>query len=343
MTVEPTSLVQTASASTNAAALEVGDQVGREVRHGPARLLAVTSLAHFLNDGVVFFIPVIGDLLAQDRHVSTVLITAMLTTFYVTSAGFGIVVGLVADAVGKRGPMLAVGIATLGASLFGFYASLSSAGVSSDVLALLAAAVAGIGSSFYHPLGGSVLQLGFPASSRGRALGINGAFGSLGRALYPALFFVIAAFGISRPATTIVFGSLSILAAVLVAVGLPGDATDLGGRRSGAAEVAAPGAATSVGESDGHLSAPAAGASPGAEAGSPAAVEEPVLGGISTSSVISPRMRSRAASSRRTSAAVPRTNSSCILVSSRATTTRVTGPHAASRSARVSRIRCGAS
>jgi FSR family fosmidomycin resistance protein-like MFS transporter len=203
-------------------------------RDGSARLLGVTSLAHFLNDGVVFFIPVIGDLLAQGHHVSTALITAMLTIFYLTSAGFGIVVGLVADALGRRGSMIALGIATLGVSLLGFYAALSLTGVPSDILVLVAAAVAGVGSSFYHPLGGSLLQLGFPESSRGRALGINGAFGSLGRALYPALFFVIAALGISKPATAIVFAVLSLLAAVIVAVGLRTESAAPAGRRSAA-------------------------------------------------------------------------------------------------------------
>lgn len=190
-------------------------------RSGAARLLAVTSVAHFLNDGVVFFVPVIGDLLSQDHHTSTIMVTAMLTTFYVVSAGFGIAVGLVADKIGRRGQMIAVGIAVLGISLVGFYASLSVSGISSDVLVIVAAIVAGLGSAFYHPLGGSVLQLGFPADARGKVLGINGAFGSLGRALYPALFFVIAALGISRPTTTLVFAVLSLLAAVIVVVGLP--------------------------------------------------------------------------------------------------------------------------
>ena len=204
-----------------------------EPQLAPARLLGVTSLAHFLNDGVVFFIPVIGDLLSQDHHVSTVIVTAMLTLFYLASAGFGVAVGLLADAMGRRGPMIATGIATLGISLLGFYASLSLSGIPSDVLVLVAACVAGIGSSFYHPLGGSVLQLGFPESSRGRALGINGAAGSLGRALYPTLFFVIAAIGISRPATTVVFAVLSLLAAAVVAVGLPAGRSGPSGRRPG--------------------------------------------------------------------------------------------------------------
>ncbi len=190
----------------------------------PARLLATSSLAHFLNDGVVFFIPVIGDLLSQERGTPTSLVTAMLTIFYVFSAGLGIVVGLISDRLGRRGPMIAIGIATLGVSLLGFYASLSVSGVGSDTLLLVAAAVAGAGSSVYHPLGGSILQHGFSAGPRGRALGVNGAFGSLGRALYPALFFVIAALGISKPATTLVFAALSLAAAVVVALGLPAEA-----------------------------------------------------------------------------------------------------------------------
>lgn len=238
---------------------------------GSARLLGITSLAHFLNDGVVFFVPVIGDLLSQDHRTSTVMVTAMLTTFYVVSAGFGIVVGLVADKMGRRGQMIAVGIATLGVSLLGFYASLSLAGISSDILALVAAAVAGIGSSFYHPLGGSVLQLGFPAGARGKALGVNGAFGSLGRALYPALFFLIAAVGISRPATTVVFAVLSLLAAVIVAVGLPAAASGTGGRRPARATVGPPAAAELPGGAAEHKPAPGARVRPRAGSRPPAA------------------------------------------------------------------------
>ncbi len=240
---------------------------------GSARLLGITSLAHFLNDGVVFFIPVIGDLLSQDHHASTVMITAMLTTFYVTSAGFGIAVGLVADAIGRRGLMIAVGIATLGVSLLGFYSSLALAGIPSDVLMVLAAAVAGVGSSFYHPLGGSLLQLGFPAGSRGKALGVNGAFGSVGRALYPALFFVVAAMGISRPATTVVFAVLSLLAAVVVAVELPGEAsTARAGRLTRSAVVAeAAETAKGAGAADGHAVTPGAETAPAAGSPSPGA------------------------------------------------------------------------
>ena len=194
------------------------------------RLIAVTSLAHFVNDGVIFFVPVIGDLLAQQDHTSPAVLTAMLTVFYVVSAGVGLGVGLVSDALGRRGAMIALGIAALAVSLFAFYLALSLHGGESDVVVIAAAVVAGFGSAFYHPLGASVLQLEFADASRGRALGINGAFGSLGRTVYPALFFVVAALGITKVDTTAVFGGLSLLAAAGIAYGLGASVT---GERTG--------------------------------------------------------------------------------------------------------------
>ncbi|GEM_PF-173519 len=189
------------------------------------RLITVTSLAHFVNDGVVFFVPVIGDLLAQADHASAVLITAMLTVFYVFSAGVGIGVGLVSDALGRRGTMIALGITGLAVSLFAFYLALSVHGTVSEALVIVGAVIAGFGSAFYHPLGASVLQLSFTDAARGRALGINGAFGSLGRTVYPALFFVVAALGITKVDTTAVFGGLSLLAALGIAFGLRASVT----------------------------------------------------------------------------------------------------------------------
>jgi FSR family fosmidomycin resistance protein-like MFS transporter len=200
------------------------------------RLIAVTSLAHFVNDGVIFFVPVIGDLLAHQDHTSPAVLTAMLTVFYVVSAGFGLGVGLVSDALGRRGMMIALGIASLGLSLFAFYVALSLHGAASDVFVITAAVVAGFGSAFYHPLGASVLQLNFADASRGRALGINGAFGSLGRTVYPALFFVVAALGLTKMDTTAVFGGLSLLAAAGIAYGLRARVT---GERTGLAKVEA--------------------------------------------------------------------------------------------------------
>ncbi len=192
-----------------------------------ARVLVFTSAGHFINDGMVFFVPVIAAILAKDHGTSAWVITAMLTVFYLASAGFGVAVGLIADSMGKRGLMIALGLFVLSLGLLGFYVSLvAPAGVSRDVLAIIAGLIAGVGSSFYHPLGGSLLQLKFSDESRGRALGVNGSFGSLGRALYPSLFFVVAALAISQRDTIAIFAGLGILAAAVVASGLRGLTAD---------------------------------------------------------------------------------------------------------------------
>ena len=236
------------------------------------RLIAVTSLAHFVNDGVIFFVPVIGDLLSQQDHTSPVVVTAMLTVFYVVSAGVGLGVGLVSDALGRRGAMIALGIAALAVSLFAFYHALSLHGTESDVFVIAAAVVAGFGSAFYHPLGASVLQLNFADASRGRALGINGAFGSLGRTVYPALFFVVAALGITKVDTTAVFGGLSLLAAAGIAYGLRASVT---GERTGRVAKVVPSARS------GDPEAPGSGAvSTNDPAGVPAPAERQTLRGL---------------------------------------------------------------
>jgi MFS family permease len=184
-------------------------------------VLVITSLGHFINDGMVFFVPVIADLLAKGHGISSVVVTAMLTVFYLASAGFGIVVGLVADRIGRRGAMIAFGLLVLSVGLLGFYVALVVPhGFGRTVVVVAAALVTGIGSSFYHPLAGSLLQLRFSSRSRGRALGVNGSFGSLGRALYPSLFFVVAALAISQADTVAIFAGFGVLTAVVVATGL---------------------------------------------------------------------------------------------------------------------------
>jgi len=194
---------------------------GGEGEPSKARVLVFTSLGHFINDGMVFFVPVIAAILAKDHGTSSLVITAMLTVFYLASAGFGLVVGLIADSMGRRAFLIALGLFVLSLGLMGFYFSLvAPVGYGRDLLAIVAALIAGIGSSFYHPLGGSLLQLTFRDASKGRALGINGSFGSVGRALYPSLFFVVAALAISQTDAVAIFGGLGILAAGAVASGL---------------------------------------------------------------------------------------------------------------------------
>ena len=181
------------------------------------RVLGTTSLAHFVNDGTVFFVPVMADLLASRGHVSAPVITVMLTGFYLSSSAAGILIGRLADSGGSRGAKMAMGILGLAAGLLLFAAAVAAPDVTErTVLALLAALVAGVGSSVYHPLGASLIIAAFPPRGRARALGANGAMGSLGRALYPTLFFAVTGLIASQTGAVVVFAVVAAGAAVLL-------------------------------------------------------------------------------------------------------------------------------
>lgn len=188
--------------------------------HTRARALAFTSVGHFVNDGSVFFLPLVVDLLAALRGATPLEVSVLLFLFYFSSTVASVFVGRRADSTGAPGRLMAVGIGCLGLGLMGFYLAITySTGAELFAFAFVCDLVMGVGSSFYHPLGGSVLQASFEGGASGRALGINGAMGSLGRALYPTLFFVAAAL-LTTPGSLGFFGLVGLGAALLIWTGL---------------------------------------------------------------------------------------------------------------------------
>jgi len=157
----------------------------------PRRLLVNTSLAHFVNDGTTFFVPVAAALLTTKRGIDPLEIAVLFALYYTSSATLSLYAGRWADRTGGPLRLIGVGMGLFAAGLLGFYISLSigSPGEAYPI-ALASGFLSGFGSSFYHPLGATVLQKGIEPSRQGRALGLNGAMGSLGRALYPVLFFL---------------------------------------------------------------------------------------------------------------------------------------------------------
>jgi MFS family permease len=157
--------------------------------------LTFTSLAHFANDGIFFFIPLIADILATRAEVVPSVLTAMFLVFYGSSSVLSMYVGHIADRTGRPGPLIGVGTMMMSFAMVGYFLTLSYTTGMLFVVSMLASAfLAGFGSAFYHPLGASILQSSFNDEQRGRVLGINGAVGSVGRALYPSLFFFAAIF-----------------------------------------------------------------------------------------------------------------------------------------------------
>jgi len=184
------------------------------------RALVLTSVGHFVNDGSTFFVPLIVDLLSALKGVTPLEVSVLLFLFPFSSTVASVLVGRLADKTGKPAMLMAFGIGTMGLGLIGFSLTVRySGGLELFAFALLCDFVMGVGSSFYHPLGGSILQTAFGHRTAGRALGLNGAAGSVGRALYPSLFFVAAAV-FNPPGSLGFFGMVGLGSALLIWSGI---------------------------------------------------------------------------------------------------------------------------
>ena len=141
---------------------------------------------------MVFFVSLAVDFLANTRGIPPLENTAVLVLFNGSSALLSVFVGRWADRSGRAGALISLGMGLLAAGLLGFYLALVYAAGAALLAAVVGSAtLAGFGSAFYHPLGGTILQASYDEASRGRALGANGSIGSVGRALDPSLFYVV--------------------------------------------------------------------------------------------------------------------------------------------------------
>jgi MFS family permease len=106
-------------------------------------------------------------------------------------------VGHLSDRFRRNGALLVAGLVMMAAGVIGTGWSVTAGTVRSllplDVYPALVlfAAIGGLGSAVSHPVGGTVLSQAYPASKTGKALGLNGAVGSLGRALYPSIVVIL--------------------------------------------------------------------------------------------------------------------------------------------------------
>lgn len=173
---------------------------GRSLR---IRSLVATSLSHFANDGnsyvFITLYPILFPLAAYSLG------TTKLTSLFIIGVLGALVnlsttvasplVGEAADKTRRFGFLLSLGLILLGIGIAGY--ALSTIGASGIVLFFLLvpfSIIGGIGGAFYHPLGGSVLSSTWPTKVIGRAMGINGAIGSTGRALYPLMVTALVAY-----------------------------------------------------------------------------------------------------------------------------------------------------
>jgi len=144
----------------------------------------------------------------------------MFLVFYGSSSILSTYIGRIADRTGRPGPLLGVGIMLLSLGVLGYFLTMRyTTGLLFSTSLLLSAFLSGFGSGFYHPLGASVLEPSFTNTKRGRALGINGAFGSIGRAVYPSLFFAAAVF-LTTSGSIAFIAALGAVASIVIWLGL---------------------------------------------------------------------------------------------------------------------------
>lgn len=156
------------------------------------KVLAITSLAHFNNDGTFLVFPLLIVYYSTVDKISVVTLGAISIIYALLSGLLSPIIGDFADKHDLDAQLLSLGIFLEGVaiSLFGLSFLVPSIG-----LIALASTLLGIGQAFYHPIGGAVLSRTFGKES-GRALGVNGSLGSLGRALMPSVItFAIIALG----------------------------------------------------------------------------------------------------------------------------------------------------
>ncbi|MDH7556496.1 MAG: MFS transporter [Candidatus Methanosuratincola sp.] len=183
-------------------------------------ILVFTSIAHFINDGGLFLVPIIFAILTSAGNVSSSTIAVLPVVFYGASLFLSVYVGNISDRTKRQGALMGIGLVMLSFGLIGFALSMAYAtGAALELFLLISAFLAGLGAAFYHSIGAAVLQAVYYDNTMGKALGINGSMGSLGRALYPSIFFAAAAF-LTENGAIVALALAGAAASVMVSVGL---------------------------------------------------------------------------------------------------------------------------
>lgn len=182
-----------------------------------ARILALTSLAHYINDGCGIAYATTYPIFINKGY-SYLDVSFVSASYLVTSAVSSIFMGRLGDIVKRPAMLLGSGIALWSLAILMLGLSIYSIGewISTPLL-YISALVGGIASSIYHPVGASILSSYF-ISDRGLALGINGAMGALGRTSYPLIITLLLSIT-TAGLIPLALASLASAIAIFIAIG----------------------------------------------------------------------------------------------------------------------------
>ncbi|MFP3165599.1 MAG: MFS transporter [Acidianus sp.] len=184
--------------------------VGRKLR-----ILIITSLAHFNNDGTFLIFPLLIVYYSTVDRISLVILGAMSIIYTLLSGLLSPLIGDFADKHNIDSALMSLGIFLEGAAIGLFGISFM---FPSIALIALGSTLLGIGQAFYHPIGGAILSRTF-GKEAGRALGINGSLGSLGRSLMPSIvtFLIL---GLGEITGLLTASAYMVLSAMIIFIGL---------------------------------------------------------------------------------------------------------------------------
>ncbi len=182
------------------------------------KVLSYTSLGHFINDGYNLLYPVLITYYIEIGGLK-LWILGVIAIIYTLISGFvSTPASLYADRNGKHKEMLILGIILDGVSAPFLSLPFLIHGFAYEFM-ILGALFLGIGQSLYHPMGAYILSDTFEGSEAPSAMGINGSFGSLGRAFMPSLVVLsIMLFGKFYGVNSL--GIVAILAGIIISAGL---------------------------------------------------------------------------------------------------------------------------
>jgi MFS family permease len=180
------------------------------------RILAMTSLAHFINDGCGIAYATSYPIYIN-RGYSYIDVSIASALYLGTSAISSIAVGRIGDSIRRPAILLGFGVALWSIAIFILGYSIMAIDTRRSLeLLLISALVGGVASSIYHPIGASIVSRYF-IEDLGLALGINGSMGALGRSSYPiiiTLLLSITPAGLLPLAIASLVASISIIASI---------------------------------------------------------------------------------------------------------------------------------
>jgi MFS family permease len=145
---------------------------------GDARVISVVGFAHSISHFMHMLLPPMFPLFMQEFSLSFSQVGMLVSTFFVISGIGQALSGFVVDRFGAR-PVLF-------SALFVFLLAVISAATAQSFHGLfVAAALAGLGNSPFHPVDFSILNQKVSAQRLGHAFSVHGLSGSLGWALAP--------------------------------------------------------------------------------------------------------------------------------------------------------------